>query len=211
MRRYLILYLIISAFTAVALVSCTATKSEAFATTPVAERNYDVSYFSNAETDYVYKANIAVYGREFGGIMIVKKVSDTAHRVAFTTEFGNTLFDFEVTSTDFKVNYILEELDRKMVVNTLKSDFMLLLKRSHAVTGQSEIQGHIVYKTGDDKKHSYLLIDSETNKLVKLVQQGKGRENVAITYVAKSDILAENIVIDHTNIELKIELNYMNE
>ncbi len=30
-------------------------------------------YFSNIDTDYIYKAKIDVYGKNFGGILIIKK------------------------------------------------------------------------------------------------------------------------------------------
>lgn len=54
------------------------------------------NYFSNPETDYVYKANIEVYGNNIGGIFIAKPINDTLHRVVFTTDFGNKLMDFEL-------------------------------------------------------------------------------------------------------------------
>ena len=68
---------------------------------------YNAPYFSNSETDYVYKANITVYGNELSGIFIVKKINETTHRAVFTTEFGNKLLDFEVSDTNFKINFIV--------------------------------------------------------------------------------------------------------
>ena len=67
-------------------------------------------YFSDSEKDYVYKANIEVYGKQLGGIFVAKKINDTLHRAVLTTDFGNTLLDFEVSENSFKVNYCIEEL-----------------------------------------------------------------------------------------------------
>lgn len=206
MRRFLILFLLISS----ALLSSCAVKTVKGleAKTPQVTA-YPVTYFSNPETDYVYKAHIAIYGRDFGGIFIAKKVNDTLYRAAFTTEFGNKLFDFEITDDSFKVNYILEELDRKIIVNTLKRDFMLLLKTKHEVMQQYEDDKDIIYKCSDGGRFNYLFVNMDNGRLSKIVNATKGKEKIVVNFAEENNILAKNIVIDHKNIKLKITLNYI--
>lgn len=212
MHRCRILFLIISICTAVTLTSCGTIRTvEGFAKTDVVSEKYAAAYFSDTATDYIYKSNISVYGNEFGGIVIIKKINDTTHRVAFTTEFGNKLFDFELTDTDFKVNYILEELDRKIIVNTLKQDFMLLLKKDHPITEQYQNGEFNVYKSKNGDRFNYLFLDNKTNNLIKMVHTTKSKEKVVFSYVPANPALAQNIIIDHKNIKLKIELNYINQ
>jgi hypothetical protein len=104
---------------AIVLVSCgSVTKN--YTPKKLDKTSYDVPYFSDSKTDYVYKTNISVYGNELSGIFIAKKINDTTHRIVFTTEFGNKLMDFEISENDFKVNSIVSELDRKILINTLK-------------------------------------------------------------------------------------------
>jgi hypothetical protein len=174
-----------------------------------AVKNYTAPYFLDTKTDYVYKAHISIYGKGFGGIFIAKKINDTLYRAAFTTEFGNKLFDFEITDDSFKVNYILEELDRKIIVNMLKRDFMLLLKKNHTVAQQYEDAENVVYKSDHDKRYNYLFIDKSSRRLSRLVNATGSKEKIIISYNTESDILAKNIVIDHKNIKLKIELTYL--
>ena len=57
-------------------------------------QNFENPYFSDASKDYIYKANIEAFGNFFGGIFIVKKLGEDHHRIAFTTEMGNKIFDF---------------------------------------------------------------------------------------------------------------------
>ena len=64
---------------------------------PLEKSSLEVTYFSDPTIDYVYKANITAYGHELTGIFIAKKINSTAHRVVFTTEFGNKLLDFEIS------------------------------------------------------------------------------------------------------------------
>ncbi|MFL9844654.1 hypothetical protein [Flavobacterium rhizosphaerae] len=210
MYRFPILFLIISACTALLFTSCAVQTVKGYDAVPTAIQQYHATYFSDPETDYVYKAHISVYGKDFGGIFIVKKINDTTHRIAFTTEFGNKLFDFEITDDSFKVNFILEEFDRKIVVNTLKKDFMLLLKMNHEVMAQYENSKTTVYKSKDEKRYNYLFTDKATGSLKKLVNATKSKEKTVITYTPESEKLADSIIIDHKNIKLRIALEYIN-
>ncbi|RDI06750.1 hypothetical protein [Flavobacterium sp. AG291] len=206
MRRFLILFLLISSCL---LTSCAVQTVKGLEEKTPQATTYTTTYFSNPETDYVYKAHISVYGKDFGGIFIAKKINDTLYRAAFTTEFGNKLFDFEITDNSFKVNYILEELDKGIIVNTLKRDFTLLLKANHNISGQYENENNIVYKSGDRGRYNYLFTDKASGRLFKIVNATKSKEKIVIKFSEENNILAKKIVIDHKNIRLKISLNYI--
>src|SRR5690606_33245610 len=98
-------------------------KKQNFQSKDSALKNIKNPYFSDASKDYIYKASIDVYGKNFGGLLIIKKIANNQHRVAFTTEMGSKLFDFTFTEDDFKVNFILDELNKKILINILKKDF----------------------------------------------------------------------------------------
>ena len=66
-----------------------------------------------------------------------------------------------------------------------------------------------MYKSEHDNRFNYLFLGTENYRLLKLVNATKGKEKIEITYVPESDVLAKNIVIDHKNIKLKIELNFI--
>lgn len=210
MQRYLILCLVISSFF-ILLTSCAVKTIDGFKQKDQTVKNYAPSYFSDPEKDYVYKANVSAYGRDFGGIFIAKKVNDTLYRAAFTTEFGNKLFDFEVSDNSFKVNYILDELNKGIIVNTLKHDFMLLLKKKHKVDGQFEDGQKTVYRAKDGDRYNYLFTDKVTGRLSRLVNATKFKEKTIFTYLPQNNKLAKNIIIEHKNINLTIELNYLDQ
>jgi phosphoribosylformylglycinamidine (FGAM) synthase PurS component len=170
--------------------------------------SYEVPYFSEPKTDYVYKTNITVYGHEISGIFIAKKINDTTHRVVFTTEFGNKLFDFEISETTFKINSIVSELDKKILINTLKEDFRLLLKKEYLIQEQFENESDNIYKSADGNRDNYLFVSKKDQKLEKLVRSSKTKEKITITFTLENDIFAKKVVILHQNIKLRIELNY---
>lgn len=201
-------FLVINFFLVVFLASCGSNPVRELSQTAVEKTVYNAPYFSNPEIDYVYKANISVYGNELSGIFIAKKINDTTHRVVFTTEFGNKLLDFEISETDFKVNSIVEELDRKILINTLKKDFRLLLKRDYHVDKQYEDKDNKVYESKDGRLYNYLFVSKNEGKLLEIVHSSKRKEKISIRFNSENNIFAENIIIQHQNIKLRIEFNY---
>ncbi|WP_432670201.1 hypothetical protein [Flavobacterium sp. SM2513] len=170
-------------------------------------KEYKNLYFSNPKTDYIYKATIEIYGNQLSGLFIAKRLNNTSHRVVFTTDFGNTLLDFELSENDFKINYIQEDLNRKIIVNTLRDDFRLLLKVNNPVQEIFENDESIIYKSADKKRFNYFYVNKSDKQLTKIVSASKAKEKIIIGFEAKKVIFAENISIQHKNIKLKIILN----
>ncbi|MDQ6470013.1 hypothetical protein RB619_05095 [Flavobacterium sp. LHD-80] len=207
MQKSTIQFLLINCFLAIVLVSCgSVTKN--YTPKKLDKTAIEVPYFANSKTDYVYKTNITVYGHEMSGIFIAKKINDTTHRVVFTTEFGNKLLDFEIAEKTFKVNSIVSELDRKILINTLTDDFRLLLKKDYLVQEQFENETDNIYKSADGDYDNYLFIPKNDQKVTKVVNASKTKEKITITFTLENDKFAEKVVILHQNIKLKIELNY---
>jgi hypothetical protein len=169
---------------------------------------YNAPYFSNSVTDYVYKANITVYGNELSGIFIVKKINETTHRAVFTTEFGNKLLDFEISDTTFKINFIVDEFNKKILINTLKMDFKLLLRNKFEVQEQLENELFKVYLIKDGKNFNYLYLNKSNNKLSKILLASKRKEKISIEYTSENDIFANSIIIND-NLRLQIKLNFI--
>lgn len=167
-------------------------------------------YFSEPTTDYVYKAHIEVYGTNLSGILVAKKINDSVHRIALTTDFGNTLLDFEISEKDFKVNYIVSNLDRKLIINTLKKDFRLLLIKNHKVQSVFENNDDIIYKSHEENRYNYFYQKKKDNSFYKLVNTSKTKEKVTFTFLPKNTTFAESVLIQHHNMPLKIELNQIN-
>ncbi|TEB41157.1 hypothetical protein D0809_26950, partial [Flavobacterium circumlabens] len=134
------------------------------------------------KTDYVYKTNITVYGNEMSGIFIAKKINDSIHRVVFTTEFGNKLLDFEISDKSFKVNSIVSELDRKILINTLRDDFRLLLKKEYLIQEQFENESDNIYKSADGNRDNYLFLSKKDQKLEKVIHASKTKEKITLTF-----------------------------
>lgn len=161
-------------------------------------------YFSNTAKDYVYKANIDAFGTTFGGIFIVKKLGQNHHRIVFTTEIGNKIFDFTFKGEDFKVNHILKKLDKKILINVLKNDFKVLIKEKLLVEKGFQQDLNSIYKTQISNKNYYHFVSEE--KLHKVVRINNRKEKVVFTFSEIENNIANEIQISHQNINLKILL-----
>ena len=210
MQKSTIQYSIISSFLALMASSCSNLDVvKGYNPAALEKTAFEVPYFSNPEKDYVYKANITVYGNELSGIFIAKKLNDTTHRVVFTTEFGNKLLDFEISEKEFIINSIVEELDRKILINTLKTDFRLLLKRNYVIKKQFDNKENKVFLTENPETNNYLFISKADNRLKKIVYATKRKEKINLFITSENNIFASKIIIQHYTIKLRIELNYL--
>lgn len=206
MQKLTIRLLLISLFS-LFFCSCKSYKLDDVTKVNSIEKKVQNNYFSNPEVDYVYKANIEVYGNNIGGIFIAKQINDTLHRMVFTTDFGNKLMDFELSKNSFKVNYIVEDLDRNIIKNVLKEDFRLLLQTDYKIDEVFENERSFIYKSQAKKGYNYLFIDKKNDNLVKLLNTSKRKEKVTFEFESKNSTFAENVRIAHQNIKLKIKLN----
>lgn len=163
-------------------------------------------YFSNTEIDYVYKAKIEVYGKNFGGILILKKIAPENHRVVFTTEFGSKIFDFQFDGDTFTKNFVVEDLDKKFIVNILKDDFKLLVNEKAKVLSVYEATNQRIYKTESDNRFNFYFLDDKSDKLEKIINTSKTKEKVEIDFTSSEENIADIIAIKHNNIKLTIDL-----
>ncbi|MBC7606017.1 MAG: hypothetical protein H7199_03565 [Burkholderiales bacterium] len=172
------------------------------------KRVFEMPYFSNPEVDYVYKANIQIYGKELTGIFIAKRLNQTTHRIVFTTEFGNKLMDFEISEAEFKINFIVSEFDKKMLTNTLKSDFRLLLRNHFEIEDTFENAQNTVYKSLDGNQLNYLFVSKTDGKFFKIIAGSKRKEKINLSFTSENNIFAQQFIFQHYNIKLRMEFNY---
>ena len=167
---------------------------QSMATTPTTIANPHIM----VGEEYLYRATITAYGHTFSGLLVAKITADNTWRVALTTDFGNTLFDFENQSGKIKTNYITPDLNRKIIIRTLTTDFKHLLKTHWQVT-QKYANGTIEMQQSKDGNDAVYLFTSGTNLFKQLNMQGK---KLYTTFTYNSN----NITIEHHTFTIKIVL-----
>lgn len=174
------------------------------------EKTVENLYFSSKE-DYVYKCQMDIYKNHVSGILIIKKINETTHRVVMTSDFGNKMIDFEISENDFKLNYVLPDLDKKMVINFLKKDFQELLRQKYSVSKSFENENSTIYISKNDKKTYYLFFDKENGFLKKMVYTQNNKEKIDFSFEAKKPTFAEMIDLQHKDFKINIKLFQITE
>src|SRR5690554_2851026 len=203
--------LAISTFFVLFFSSCSLKTTEGLRPSALSGAKISNPYFSDPEMDYVYKAKIEVLNKNFGGILIVKKTAPQSHRIVMTTEFGGKLLDFQYENDIFIKNYVIEELDRKFILNILKEDFRLLLLENANILAAYGSDSNQVYKTQYGKRFNFYFIEKSSDRLEKIVNSTKTKEKVTVYFTSSNGTIAENISIKHNNFKLKIDLEKFKE
>lgn len=203
MQKLMIRYLLISAFFTL-FISCKSYQVQDAVSVDNSLQFVQNQYFSDVSLDYVYKTHIEIYGNKMGGIFIAKRVNDSIHRMVLTTDFGNKLLDFEISENSFKVNFIIDNLDKKIIINTLRDDFRTLLQVNSKVFKTYKRNNEVIFQT---ENNAYYYFDEVSRNLTKIIKTNKRKEKVVFTFDSKKTTFAENINIQHYNIKLKIDFN----
>lgn len=209
MRRFLLLSLVYSSIFLL-MISCKSYQLKDAKSVSNTEKTIENLYFSSKE-DYVYKCQMDVYKNHISGILIIKKISETTHRVVMTSDFGNKMIDFEISENDFKLNYVLADLDKKMVINFLKNDFQELLRQKYPVTESFENDLFIIYDSKIGKKDYYLSFNKENKLLHHLVYTKNNKEKIDFSFEAKKPTFAETINLQHKDFKINIKLFQITE
>jgi hypothetical protein len=209
MRRFLLQSFLYSSFLLLTY-SCKTYQLKEAQPISNSEKEVENLYFSSNE-DYVYKCQMEVYGNDISGILIVKKISETSHRVVMTSDFGNKMIDFEISEDNFKLNYVLEDLNKKMVINFLKNDFRELLRQKYPVIHVFEDDLSIIYDSKIDKKNYYLSFNKENSLLTQIVYTRNNKEKINFSFEAKKPTFAETIHLEHKDFRIDIKLFQITE
>lgn len=169
------------------------------------------NYFSDSSKDYIYKANFEIYKHNLGGLLILKKIDNDRFRFVFTTEFGKKIFDFELIKGAFKTNYILNDLNKKMLINNLQQDLQLLVSENNKVEKAFANNMEMMFEVNYDNHTNYYYQQPKTQQLTKIVQSSKGKVKMIISFDQIENALAKKVELTHKNIKLKIHLNYVGD
>ena len=209
MRRFLLLSFLYSSFLLL-IISCKTYQLTNAKPISNSEKEVENLYFSSNE-DYVYKCQMEVYGNDISGILIIKKISETTHRVVMTSDFGNKMIDFEISENDFKLNYVLADLDKKMVINFLKNDFQELLRQKYPVAESFENDNSNIFRSEVDKKDYFLYFNKENALLQQIIYTKNKKEKINFTFEAKKLTFAEKIHLEHKDFKIDIKLFQITE
>ena len=198
-------YLVIS-ITLLSLFACKSYKVDGELVSKGVEQTVVLPFFNKTDFEYLYSGRIEAYGNSLSGILVVKKISDSQKRVALLSDFGNTLMDFKIENGEAEVNYILDDLNKKIIVKKLKKYFELLVNSNYPVETIYEKDGNKIY-TSELQSKRIKLFENTSGSIQQVKQVSRLKEKVEVEYFSSSDI-ADSIHFKSNEIpfEMKFQL-----
>lgn len=153
------------------------------------------------------------------GLLFFKTLQNGTVRAIYQNEMGFTFFDFEWDGNDsFRVNKIIPQLDKPVVVKLLHKDIDLFLMK-----GLKKETETVFVNRGKEQLHrltiekGYAYYVEKENRLDRIENAGRKRKVVTITISGKDQPgdMPKHVIFDHHKANFIIELNkidsYANE
>lgn len=170
-----------------------------------------VQQFKPAFATAFYTTQVDVVGKHLSGILVFKQMPDSSTRIVFTSETGPTFFDFEFTANgNFTVHYILDQMNKKAVIKTLRKDFeLVLLHNTSPANGYllTDTTQHLhYYAFPQEKGTNYYVTNESCTELFRAEKSSKRKPVVVAQMLNYQNGLPDTIGITHKKFNFTIAL-----
>ncbi|SFN39709.1 hypothetical protein SAMN05428949_2690 [Chitinophaga sp. YR627] len=167
-----------------------------------------ITKFRPEFTNTLYGTQVDVLKHHLSGLLFFKQMPDSSLRVVFANEMGFKFFDFEFTKDGgFVKHYMLDKMDKKAVVKTLRGDFELVLLRpdlSRATVKQDSNYHYVVVPT--EKGNNYYITDTACQQLERIEKSSKRKPVVKAWLTHYTAGVPDTINIRHQGFKFNISL-----
>lgn len=160
-------------------------------------------YFSTIGEEHIFRANIQLFKKELSGLLVVKRIDEQLHRIVLTSDFGNTLVDFSIYKTDYKTNYVMPDLDKKIILNFLAKDFAYLVEENYVMNAKAKQDKNSIYTGTYKKKKAFVIVDQD-GEVREVIAANARKPKIVFTYPQEK---IGTIEIKHQNFPLTIRLS----
>lgn len=156
-----------------------------------------------------FDAGVDVTGKHISGLLLIKNMSDSSDRVVFTNEAGVKFLDFEWKKDGtFKVYYVIDQLDKRAVVNLLKNDFELILGVPFKATSWKAWNNgkEIFFGTVQKNETYYFITDKDCASLLRIESGSDKKRKVTVRSYGRNRQQPDSIHLQHHTFDMKIIL-----
>ncbi|RLD67495.1 MAG: hypothetical protein DRI84_02255 [Bacteroidetes bacterium] len=174
----------------------------------------DAQIFPQKTFRAVYKTKIQLKENSYSGLLLVRRNADSSFRIAFVTEVGMKIFEFEFfprKKNSFHVVSILSYLDKKIIISTLGRDFESLFMTFTAFK-QPKIKN--LGRGLSTQKYCYKgkrIYTVQSNRVIGMLRKKGFFKKEEIELKSGGGNNPQYISIHHFGIELNIEMTLLNE
>ena len=166
------------------------------------------SIIETEDSTGLYSLNLNIYNNNFSGLLLFKKQTDSTIRTIIASEMGPKILDLELSPEKYKVNFVIRQLNKKIILNSLYNDFgaisgiFTLNKRKES--SADSINGAL-YKLMSGKEISCKW-DSIKNCAITQFFNKKKKEIVIYYFCNNLHQMYDSIFLQHYNFKMNIIL-----
>jgi hypothetical protein len=154
----------------------------------------------------LYRASVDVYGNHISGLMFFKTMPDSSQNVVFATETGLTFFNFSWSkSGEFKVQHVIEKLDRKVVINLLRKDLELILIPS-TYKSRANAESDKTHSVEFKKEKVFFYASEDCQSLEKAEVRHGNTIKTKVSYFPVNKNIPDSVNIEHLNFNMQLTL-----
>ena len=168
-----------------------------------------IEKFQPRITTALYNTQVNVIGNHLSGLLVMKTMPDSSTRIVFTSEMGLSFFDFEFRKDGtFQVHHVIEKMNRKAVIKTLRQDFELVLMRGLSTQNATilRLDNRIFYAFPQEKGSNYYITDPDCKELLGIEKASRRKAIVRVIMKNYMNGIPDTIGIEHTNFQFNIGL-----
>lgn len=174
----------------------------------------NTGWFSDTEGNSVYHTRIRLREQFYSGMLVVRSLNDSGFRVAFVTGTGIKILDWTVyPARETEIHYLLNGLDRKVLIRTLDADFHLLFGYYPVNQVKEKFcegpAGEPVRMASDGWRKGIYQADPVEPVTRYAFSQAKGFRNSRIHFFGSSPPRADSLHISHTGLPLDIRMRQL--
>jgi len=166
--------------------------------------------FKSDANELIYDMNLRFMKNYNSGILAIVRDSiiHENYRAVFLAKAGLKLFDFSFSPSSLKINYIIPQLDKKLIKDILEKDLRMLidpLENQHIGFYQSTKSGALIWKskTKTDFYHAFL---SKEGVIYRLDKGTDRRSHVHMELEYDLEGFPVEVLIQHKKIPFIIRL-----
>ncbi len=176
-----------------------------------------VSWFESDSDHYLFNTSIDFMKNHLSGLTVVKPLSSGNYRVVILTETGLKIMDMEFfADSEPRIHYIMEQLNRKIMIRTLQKDMNLMLMNHVENMNPFWYSNYPVnpgmnalYKVNSER-YFYTIDKGQIHPSVAMM--GKGRKFKSVVHFFGTNVSGiDSLKLQHNNIDLSIGLFRIHE
>ncbi len=166
-------------------------------------------------TRALYYTTVNVTGKYLSGILLIKKMPDSSTRMVFSNQSGFKFFDFEYNAAgDFKVYQVIDQLNKKPVLITLRKDFEIVMMHDKVMQNgfiKTDSSGLKYYGFPAEKGYNYYITDANCNELVRMERASSRKAVVRAIMKDYKNGIPDTIGISHIGFQFDIGLKRLED